>query len=221
MAKPIYESLVKGGKVVRGFLGIGIQDLNQDLAKSFNIKDSKGALISDVKEDSPAEQAGLRQGDVIIQYDSIPVEDGVALQRLVTKTPVGTKVSLKVIRDGQEREMTVRIGEQPDETKVAKKVERAETDTALSGFAVEDLDQETAKELGLSDKRGVVVTRVAPDSGAEKAGLMPGDVIREINRQPIKSVKDFEKASSDVKKGGNVLILVTRRGNSLFLSAKV
>jgi serine protease Do len=221
MAKPIYESLIKSGKVVRGFLGIGIQDLNQDLAKSFHIKDSKGALISDVKEDSPAEQAGLKQGDVIIQYDSIQVEDGVALQRLVTKTPVGTKVSLKMIRDGQEREMTVRIGEQPDETKVAKKVERAETDTALSGFAVEDLDQETAKELGLSDKRGVVVTRVAPDSGAEKAGLMPGDVIREINRQPIKSVKDFEKASSDVKKGGNVLILVTRRGNSLFLSAKV
>jgi len=221
MAKPIYESLVKGGKVVRGFLGIGIQDLNQDLAKSFNIKDSKGALISDVKEDSPAEQSGLKQGDVIIQYDSMPVEDGVALQRLVTKTSVGTKVSLKAIRDGQVREMTVRIGEQPDETKVAKKVERAETDTALSGFAVEDLDQETAKELGLSGKRGVVVTRVAPDSGAEKAGLMPGDVIREINRQPIKSVKDFEKVSSDVKKGGNVLILVTRRGNSLFLSAKV
>jgi serine protease Do len=220
MAKPIYESLIKSGKVVRGFLGIGIQDLNQDLAKSFHIKDSKGALISDVKEDSPAEQAGLKQGDVIIQYDSIQVEDGVALQRLVTKTSVGAKVSLKVIRDGQEREMTVRIGEQPDETKVAK-VESAEADTALYGLGVEDLDQETAKELGLSLKRGVVVTRVVPNSGAEKAGLMPGDVIREINRQPIKSVKDFEKVSSDVKKGGSVLILVTRRGNSLFLSVKV
>jgi serine protease Do len=116
--------------------------------------------------------------------------------------------------------MTVRIGEQPDETKVAK-VESAETDHFLYGLAVEDLDRETAKELGLNGKRGVVVTRVAPDSGAEKAGLMPGDVIREINRQPIKSVKDFEKVSSDVKKGSNVLILVNRRGNSLFLSVKV
>ncbi len=220
MARPIYENLVSIGKVVRGYLGIGIQDLNQDLAKSFNIKDSKGALISDVKEESPAEQAGLKQGDVIIQYDGIPVEDGVALQRLVTRTSVGTTVPLKVIRDGQERKMTVRIGEQPDEAKVAK-VEKAEADTALSGLAVEDLDQETAKELGLHGKGGVVVTRVAPDSGAEKAGLMPGDVIREINRRLIKSVKDFEKVSSDVKKGGNVLILVNRRGNSLFLSAKV
>jgi serine protease Do len=220
MAKPIYESLIKSGKVVRGYLGIGMQDLNQDLAKFFNIKDSKGALISDVKEESPAEQAGLKQGDVIIQYGGIPVEDGVALQRLVTRTSVGTTVPLKVIRDGRELEMTVRIGEQPDEAKVAK-VEKAEADTALSGLAVEDLDQETAKELGLHGKRGVVVTRVAPDSGAEKAGLMPGDVIREINRQPIKSVKDFEKISSDVKKRGHVLILVNRRGNSLFLSVKV
>jgi serine protease Do len=218
MAKPIYEGLVKSGRIVRGYLGIGIQDLNQDLAKSFNVKDSKGALISDVKDGGPAEQAGLKQGDVIIEYHGTPVEDGVALQRLVTRTSVGTKVPLKVIRDGQEREMTVRIGEQPDETKVAK-VESPETDTALYGLAVEDLDQEAAKELGL--KRGVVVTRVAPNSGAEKAGLMPGDVIREINRQPIKSVKDFEKVSSDVKKGGNVLILINRRGNQLFLSAKV
>lgn len=220
MAKPIYESLLKTGRVVRGYLGVGIQDLNQDLAKSFNIKNSKGALVSDVREASPAEQAGLKQGDVIVEYQGTPVEDGVVLQRLVTKTSARTTVSVKVIRDGQEREMTIRIIEQPDETKVAK-VERGGTDYALSGLAVEDLDQATSKELGLKGKRGVVVTGVAPDSGAEKAGLMPGDVIREINRQPIKSVKDFEKVSSDVKKGDNVLILVNRRGNSLFLSVKV
>jgi len=220
MARPIYENLVSTGKVVRGYLGIGIQDLNQDLAKSFNIKNSKGALISDVKEEGPAEQAGLKQGDVIIEYHGTPVEDGVALQRLVTRTSVGTTVPLKVIRDGHEREMTVRIGEQPDETKVAK-VERAETDSALSGLAVEDLDLAASKELGLNGKRGVVVTRVVPDSGAEQAGLMPGDIIREINRQPIRSVKDFEKLSSNMKKGGTVLILVNRRGNALFLSAKV
>ena len=220
MARPIYESLVSTGKVVRGYLGIGIQDLNQDLAKSFNIKDSKGALISDVKEDGPAGQAGLKQGNVIIEYHGTPVKEGVDLQRLVTRTSVGTTVPLKVIRDGHEHEMTVRIGEQPDETKVAK-VERSEMDSALSGLAVEDLDQATSKELGLNGKRGVVVTRVAPESGAEQAGLMAGDVIREINRQPIRSVKDFEKVSSDVKKGGTVLILVNRRGNSLFLSVKV
>jgi serine protease Do len=221
MSKPIYESLIKNGKVVRGYLGIGIQDLNQDLAKSFGLKDAKGALVSDVKEDSPADQAGLKQGDVLMSYQGTPVEDAVALQRMVTRTVVGTKVPVKVVREGHEKELTVTIGEQPDNTKTAK-TETGEKDYAFAGVAVQDLDRDTAKELGIKGKtHGVVVTSVEPDSGAEKAGLMPGDVIREINRQPVKSVKDFEKVSSAVKKGENVLILVNRRGASLFISAKV
>jgi serine protease Do len=220
MGQPIYESLLKHGKVVRGFLGIGIQDLNQDLAKSFHVKDGKGAVVTDVKEDSPADHAGLQQGDVITSYQSTTVEDAVALQRLVTKTTVGSKVTIKVLRDGHEKELTVKIGEQPGETKIAK-AEGDEKEYAFAGVAVEELDRDTAKELGIKKAQGVVVTGVEPDSGAEKAGLMPGDVIREINRQPVKSVKEFEKLSSTVKKGENVLILINRRGASLFLSAKV
>lgn len=221
MSRPIYESLIKSGKVVRGYLGIGIQDLSQDLAKSFGIKNAKGALVSDVKEESPADQAGLKQGDVITAFQGSPVEDAVALQRLVTRTAVGMKVLVKVIRDGHEKDLTVTIGEQLDTTKVAK-AESGEADYAFAGVAVQDLDRETAKELGLKGKaQGVVVTGVEPESGAEKAGLMAGDVIREINRQPVKSVKEFEKASSAIKKGDNVLILINRRGSSLFLTAKV
>ncbi|WP_455387886.1 DegQ family serine endoprotease [Petrachloros mirabilis] len=221
MSKPIYESLIKTGKVVRGYLGIGIQDLNQDLAKSFRMKDAKGALVSDVKEDSPASQAGLKQGDVITSYQGAGIEDAIALQRMVTRTGVGTKVPVTVIRDGREKELTITIGEQPDTAKIAK-VESSEKDYAFAGVAVQDLDRDTAQELGIKGKmQGVIVTNVEPDSGAEKAGLMRGDVIREINRQPVKSVKDFEKASSAVKKGENVLILINRRGASLFLSAKV
>ena len=221
MGKPIYESLIKTGKVVRGYLGVGIQDLSQDLAKSFGLKDAKGALVSDVKEEGPADQAGLKQGDVITSYQGSPVEDAVALQRLVTRTAVGTKVPVKVIRDGREKDLTVTIAEQPDYTRIAK-ADLAEADYAFAGVAVQDLDRETAKELGGKGKtQGVVVTSVEPDSGAEKAGLMPGDVIREINRQPVKSVKEFEKVSSAVKKGENVLILINRRGSSLFLTAKV
>jgi len=221
MSKPIYESLIKTGKVVRGFLGIGIQDLNQDLAKSFGIKDAKGALVSDVREDGPADQGGLKQGDVIISYQASPVEDAVALQRMVTRTTVGSKVTVRVMRDGHEKELTIVIGEQPDTAKIAK-AEAGEKDYAFAGAAVQDLDKDTAKELGVKGKaQGVVVTAVEPDSGAERAGLMPGDVIREINRQPVKSVKEFEKVSSAVKKGDNILILINRRGNALFLSAKV
>jgi serine protease Do len=221
MGQPIYDSLVKNGKVVRGYLGIGIQDLNQDLAKSFGVTHTKGALVTDVKEDSPADHGGLHQGDVITSYQGSPVEDAVGLQRLVTKTTVGSKVPMKVMRDSHEKELTVTIGEQPGEVKMAK-TDGDEKEYAFAGVAVQDLDRDTAKELGIKGKaQGVVVTNVEPDSGAGKAGLMPGDVIREINRQPVKSVKDFEKASSAVKKGENVLMLINRRGASLFLSAKV
>jgi serine protease Do len=221
MGMPIYESLVKHGKVVRGYLGIGIQDLNQDLAKSFGVANAKGAIVTDVKEDSPADHAGLKQGDVITSYQGSPVEDAVALQRLVTKTTVGSKAALKVLRDGHEKDLTVMVGELPGEMKVAK-ADGDDKEYAFAGVAVQDLDRDTAKELGIKGKtQGVVVTSVEPDSGADKAGLMPGDVIREINRQPVKSVKDFEKVSSAVKKGENVLILVNRRGASLFLTAKV
>jgi len=221
MSKPVYESLIKTGKVVRGYLGIGIQDLNQDLAKSFRMKEAKGALVTDVKEDSPASQAGLKQGDVITSYQGSGVEDAIALQRMVTRTGVGTKVPVKVVRDGHEKELTITIGEQPDIPKIAK-AETGEKDYAFAGVAVQDLDRDTAQELGIEGKtQGVIVTSVEPDSGAEKAGLMRGDVIREINRQPVKSVKEFEKLSSTVKKGENILILINRRGASLFLSAKV
>ncbi|MCX5725295.1 MAG: DegQ family serine endoprotease [Nitrospirae bacterium] len=219
MSKPIYESLVKNGKVVRGFLGVSIQDLNPDLAKSFGMKDMKGALVSDVKEEGPAGQAGLKQGDVITAYQGTPIEDAVALQRQVTKTVVGTKVTIRVLRDGHEKDLLVTIGEQPDTTKIAK-AETGETDYAFAGVAVQDLDREIAKQLGVKGK-GVVVTAVEPESGAEKAGVMRGDVIREINRQPVKSVKEFEKVSSRLKKGENILILIDRRGNALFLSAKI
>ncbi len=221
MGQPIYDSLLKHGKVVRGYLGIGIQDLNQDLAKSFGVTSGKGAVVTDVKEDGPADQAGLKQGDVITSYQGSSVEDAVALQRLVTKTTVGSKATVKVLRDGHEKELTVPIGELPGEVKVAK-AEGDEKAYAFAGVAVQDLDRDTAKELGIKAKtRGVVVTSVEPESGAEKAGLMPGDVIREINRHPVQTVKEFEKVSSAVKKGEQVLILINRRGASLFLTAKV
>ena len=221
MGKPVYESLVKTGKVTRGWLGVHIQDVNQDLAKSFKLQESKGALVSDVKEDSPADRGGLKAGDVIIKYQDSPVADGVALQRLVTKTTVGTKAAVTVIRDGHEKQLAVTIGELPEPVKLAM----ADGDAgkqALAGVTVQDLDRQTAKELGLIGKvQGVVVTGVEPDSGAEQAGLQRGDVIKEINRQPVKSVKDFEKLASDVKKGERLLMLINRRGESLFLSAKV
>jgi serine protease Do len=221
LGRPIFDSLAKTGKVVRGWLGIGIQDVTQDLAKSFEVKESKGALVSEVKEDSPAERGGLKPGDIITVYQGASVPDGVTLQRLVAKTPIGTKASVRVVRDGREKDLTVTVGELPGTTVIAK-AEGSLGDHALAGVAVQDLDRDTARELGLAGKvRGVVVVGVEPDSAAEQAGLQRGDVIREINRQPVKSVKDYEQAASRLKKDDRVLVLVNRRGAALFLSVKV
>jgi serine protease Do len=221
LGRTVFDSLVKTGKVVRGWLGVGIQDVTQDLAKSFKLKESRGALVSDVKEGSPADQGGLKPGDVIVSYQGSPVADGVSLQRLVARTPVGTKASITVIRDGREQELAITVGELSDTTRIAR-ADGGTGEPALAGVAVQELDRETVRELGLTGKvHGVVVVGVEPDSGAERAGLQPGDVIREINRQPVESVKDFEKLASDVKKGERVLMLINRRGATLFLSVKV
>ena len=219
MAKPVYESLVATGKVVRGYLGVAIQELTQDLAKSFGLKQAKGALVSSVAEDSPAERAGIKQGDVIVAYQGKPIEDPAVLQREVTRTPVGTKATLKVIRDGREQEVTVTVGEQAETTKVASADSSAEN--ALAGVEVQSLDLQTARELGLRGKaQGVVVVNVEPDSLADRAGLAQGDVIKEINRQPIKSVRDYEKIVSNLKKDESALLLINRRGTALFITIK-
>ena len=208
MSKPIYESLVKTGKVVRGYLGIGIQDLNHDLAKSFGVTGTNGAVVTDVKEDGPADKAGIKQGDVILSFQGTPIEDAVTLQRAVTRTAVGSKATVKVLREGHEKEITVTMAELPDNQQVAK-TETEPSDQPLAGLAVQELDRETAQELGLKGKiQGVVVTNVDPESDAERAGLMPGDVIREINRKPVTSMKEFDRAASSLKKGQTVLVLI-------------
>ena len=222
MAKPVYESLVKTGKVVRGFLGVGIQDVTLDLAKSFGLKEANGALVSDVVEDGPAEHGGIKQGDVILQYDGKALEDPAALQRAVTRTPVGTKVALKIMRDGQAQDVTVTIGEQADVAKTARVEQEGAAESALAGLEIQNLDRETARELGLRDKiKGVVITGVEPGSVADQAGLQEGDVIQEINRHPIRSVKEFEKMAASLKKDQKVLLLINRRGSSLFLTVTV
>lgn len=219
MAKPVMESLIKTGKVVRGYLGVAIQDLTQDLAKSFKLTTSKGVVVSDVSEDSPADRAGLKQGDVILQYKGSSVEDAAVLQKAVTRTPVGTKATMKVMRSGREQEVTVTIGEQSDTAKVAS-IDRA-VEHALAGLEVQGLDRQLARELGISPKtHGVVIVGVEPDSLADRAGVAPGDVIREIDRQPVRSVKDYEKVASSLKKGQDVLLLINRRGASLFITVK-
>jgi serine protease Do len=223
MVKPVYDSLVKTGKVVRGYLGVRIQDLTADLAKSFGLKQSaSGVIVSDVSEDSPAESAGLRSGDVVVGYQGTPVEDSAALQRLVSATAVGTTVKMTVMREGKELQVLVKIAEQPDTVKVARAAQDA-TEHALTGVEVASINDRTAHEFGLAPKKssGVVVVDVEPGSPADRAGVAQGDVIREINRRPVRSTTDYEKITTELKKDQDVLLLIHRQGASLFLSVRV
>ncbi len=219
MAKPVFDSLMKHGKVVRGYLGIGIQDVTTDLADAFELEAPNGAIVGDVKAGSPADQGGLKRGDVIVGYNGTPVEDPRALQRMVTRTPVGTQAAMTVIRDGRQVELAVTVGEQPGEIRIAR-ADREQSEHALTGLAVRDLDLKTARDLGLEDATGVVVTGVDPTSEAARAGLMAGDVIREINRKPVQSLRDFEQLVSGLNGEKRALLLINRRGASLFMTVK-
>jgi len=221
LAKPVYESLVSTGKVVRGFLGVGIQAVTTDLARSFQLDQTKGALVTNVVQGSPADEAGIKRGDVIVEYQGKPVLDPRNLQHHVIRTTVGSEVTMVVIRDGHKHTLKTRIREQQNPTQVAQSGS-VEQEGPLSGVAVQNLDNGIAQQLGLEkDVNGVVVMDVAPGSYAARAGLVQGDVISEINRKPVRSAEDFLNVASHLKGNSSALIFIHRGKGALYLNVKV
>jgi serine protease Do len=212
MAKEIAPQLQKRGHVTRGLLGVNIQDVTPELAKSLGLKESKGALISQVVPGGPADKAGFEQGDVIVNFDGRLVVDSKDLPRIVASTPVGKTVTVKLLRDGQEVERQAKVGEMGEENTSA-----AESPIHPSlGVTVQNLTPQVARELGLKKSAGVVVTGVEPGSPAADAMIQIGDVIQAVNRKPVKNVDDFVKTIEKAKGGGSLLLLVQRGANSLF-----
>lgn len=222
MAKTVLESIKKEGKVVRGWLGVSIQDVSPNLAKQFGIKENAGALVSDVMEKSPAEKAGIKRGDVIIQFQDKPVDNPGHLRNAVAETPVGAKVKLTLIRDKKELSVQLTIGELPKNlTKGGGEGEEKsnEESRAVSGVDVSNLTKELARRLGIPFKENmVVVTNVESGSSAEEAGVLRGDIVLEINRVAIKNSDDYDNAMSQIKKGHELLLLINRQGRTLFLT---
>ncbi len=218
MAKSVMDSLVKDGKVTRGWLGVYIQDITPELAKQFKLGTNTGALVSDVMEGSPADKAGLQRGDVILQYNGKEVENNSHLRNMVAQTPVGKTIDVKVIRDGRTELLKVVIGELPAE--MAKgEVGEAGTGGIFQGVTLQNLTSEFRERLDIPEKiKGIVITGVDADSPAEEYGLKTGDVIMQINRKDIKTVKDFNKIVDDMKKGDSVLVLVYREGMTLYIT---
>jgi len=220
MAKGVMQSLIKHGKVIRGWLGVGIQDLTEDLAKEFGLAEIKGALVSDVSPDGPAAKAGLERGDVITSFNNVSVKDSTHLRSLVTESEPGTTVSLTILRDKRHRDIKLTLSEQPKEAGQfpGKSSVPGRGDHALTGVAVEPLEREDLRQLNIEG--GVAVSGVEPESPADRAGLREGDVIREINRKLVRSVEEFERLVRGLSSKQGVLMLIMRGKATLFLSIK-
>ena len=218
MAKRIYTELAAKGKVTRGWLGVSIQPLTPDLAKGFGLKEPNGVLISDVVQDSPAAVAGITSGDIIIEFDKKKVDSPQELQKVVASTQPGRAVPLKVWRDKGEKTLEIKIGETPDDSVALKSTNKGKS---LLGLDVRPITPELARQLNLRNPDGVIVFSVDENSAASEAGLQRGDVIREVNRQRIRTLPDFEKVTKEVKEGDRVTVLLQRGPQSLYVAYTV
>jgi serine protease Do len=227
VVKQILPQLEKTGRVVRGFLGVQPQPITQDMVDSLGLKSTQGALVADVVKGGPADKAGVKPADVVLSLNGRPVTDANQLTRDVGAIPPGQTVKLEIIRDGKPRQVEIKLGERPDEKETAARAggQGGDADKStgdLLGVRVQDLTPEMAQRARVEPgTKGVVVTDVAPDSPASQAGLDPGDVILEINRQPVTSVADYKKVVSKLKKGDTVLLRV-RSGQAVqYVPAKI
>ena len=216
MAHQVMDDILKSGKVVRGYLGVSIQSVTPDIARAFHLKDARGALVGDVSPDGPAAKAGLQRGDVIVELNGKPVTDVGDLRFEIAGISPGTTVHLQVSRKGAVRDLPVTLGELPSKDQVASAGSEP-GGGALQGVQVETLTPVISHDLQLPPSTsGVVVDRVDQASAAADAGLQSGDVIQEVNHQPVRNTRDYRAALRQAK--SPVLLLVDRSGNTMYLA---
>jgi serine protease Do len=218
LARNVMESLVKDGKVTRGYLGVMIQNVTPALAEEFKLKESKGALIGDVVPDGPADKAGLKNGDVVTEFNGRPISDSRRLQLNVAETKPGTVVHMQVLRDGEKKTFDVTVKQLPGTDKLVDADSSNDTDNGtLNGVEVADLDPQARQQFNVpKEVKGAIVTQVEPGSAAAEAGLKSGDVIQEINHKPVKSADEAVKLTekSDNKR---TLVRVWQNGGSHYV----
>jgi serine protease Do len=216
LAKELLPQLREKGKVVRGWLGVYIQKVTPEIAESLGLDEVSGALVADVMDDTPAKEAGVEVGDVIVEFDGQPIQESNDLPAIVARTPVGKRTSLEIIRGNKRQTLSVTIGELSD-----TELEVAAGATEELGMTVQTLTPEIAESLGIdADTSGVVVAGVEPGSAADEAGLQRGDVIVEANRKSVGNEKEFADAVGKVAEKKTVLLLVRRGSNTIFVALK-
>jgi serine protease Do len=216
LARSVMDQIVKYGKVQRAYLGIMPQNVTPAIAEAFGQRTLQGALVGDVPADGPANAAGVRKGDIILEINGKPIADANDLRMTVSMMQPGTTVQLKLVRDGAAREVAVKLGDLPGTEAINREPKGGNPDSALAGVSVDNLDAQTARQLHLpGNTSGVVVTNISPSSPAADSGLQRGDVIQEVNRKPVSNVSDFEQAVRASKH--DPLLLVNRQGNTMYV----
>jgi serine protease Do len=213
MAKTILPDLKSRGKVTRGWMGVSVQDLSEDIAKSMRLKSQKGALISEVMEGDPAEKAGLRAGDVITEISGKPVNNTHELLIMIAGFRVGEDIKVKVIRDGEEKTFQITIAERTEKTEMAS----AKTSGNAFGMTVQEITPDIAGQLGLPVKKGLIVVDVQPGSPADEVGIQPQDIILQVNKKTVTTMKEYKREIAKAGSKGSVLLLIKRGGATFFV----
>jgi serine protease Do len=220
MAKDLLPQLKKG-KVVRAWMGVLIQKITSDLKNAFKLKDDKGALISDVVPEGPAEKAGFKRGDIILSFDGKDIEESNDLPYIVSLTPVGKTVDVGILRDGRKQTIKIELGELPEEEESIMGSREPSTSTSSLGLYIQDLTPELARRYGLSDTSGLIVVQVDSNSSAYEAGIRSGDLILEVDREQMEDVGQFNRKIEGYKKGDKILFLVKRQGSTIYVTLEV
>jgi serine protease Do len=224
MAKQVMEDLLKKGKVTRGYIGLVPQDIDESLAKALKLSGTEGVIVGDVDKAGPADRAGIKRGDVIVEFDGKKVENSTQLRNMAAQAKPGSEVKIGLLRDGKKMEVSVNLAERPEGREERQEPERQQPEGQTSeklGLSIQTLTPDIAEQLGYQNDHGVIVADVMAGSPGEEAGLQRGDLIKEVNRREIKNVRDFENEVKGLKSGDVAALLVRRGQNTFFTTIKI